>query len=357
MRGAPAFDRMSLNAAPGLAGRCTTDRRHAAEAQRRIEEVVLRRGNDRSLEAVAAVFLAGLYGMEGRVDEARDAMDGGRRGLAEVGVHHWIRIAGLIDAQLALLAGDPTTSERLLREAIEMSSSADHWFRCLVDAELPRAVHAQGRHDEAFALAEAIAGAPPLVDIYVRTRCNGARALALGSMGCLDEAEKFARAAAELASGTDCLNAHGDSLVDLAEILGGAGRLTRPLAYSVRPWISTSVRATSSPLAGRKRSSRTSQPLPPSRTTHRRTASRVVRRGRNGFRAPKGRPAQAGLVEAVSRAWPAPRAAAPAGSCAWVRESAMPETMIMPPAHWRVRICSESNSSAQTAPKNGCKLR
>jgi tetratricopeptide (TPR) repeat protein len=197
----------------------------ASVARRRIDEVVLGAGSDRSLEALAGVFLALLEGMEGQLGQAQDRMKAGRRGLAEVGLHNWVKHTGLLEGQLAMLAADFSLAERVLREVLGMpGASADRWFSTFAGAELARATHAQGRHDDALVLMDATESRPTPVDIYIRTRCCGARALALGSIGRVDEAEALAREAVELARGTDCLNLRGDTLVDLAEILSLAGR-------------------------------------------------------------------------------------------------------------------------------------
>ena len=113
----------------------------------------------------------------------------------------------------------------MLREVLDLpGTAAQSLAEHARPGELARALHAQARHDDAFALTEAIEAMPPPVDVLLRTRCRGARAVALGSVGRLDEAEALAREAVELGRRTDCLNLRGDTLVDLAEILARAGR-------------------------------------------------------------------------------------------------------------------------------------
>jgi hypothetical protein len=92
----------------------------ASVARRRIDEVVLGAGSDRSLEALAGVFLALLEGMEGQLGQAQDRMKAGRRGLAEVGLHNWVKHTGLLEGQLAMLAADFSLAERVLREVLGM---------------------------------------------------------------------------------------------------------------------------------------------------------------------------------------------------------------------------------------------
>jgi tetratricopeptide (TPR) repeat protein len=181
-------------------------------------------GRDRPLEALAATVIALLEGMQGHLSEAHDLMEEGRRELAEVGLRHWVWQTGILAAQLAMLAADFALAERILREAVEMAgAAADAYNSTDAQAELIRALHAQGRHDDALAIAEAIVAASP-VDVALRIRCRGTRALALASVGRLNEAEALAREAVELAGRSDFLNFHGDALVDLAEILVTADR-------------------------------------------------------------------------------------------------------------------------------------
>jgi class 3 adenylate cyclase/tetratricopeptide (TPR) repeat protein len=197
----------------------------AGLARRRIEEVVLGAGRDRSLEALAATFFAVLDGAEDRLGEAQERMEQGRHALAELGLHRWVWISSVLASHLAMLAADFAVAERVLREVLDLPrASAHRLFNATAEVELVRAVHAQGRHDDAFALTEAIEAVPPLADPYVRTRRRGARALALGSIGRLDEAEALARDAVELSRQSDFLNIRGDTLVDLAGILRLCGR-------------------------------------------------------------------------------------------------------------------------------------
>jgi tetratricopeptide (TPR) repeat protein len=197
----------------------------AGLARRRIEEVVLGAGRDRSLEALAATFFALFDGVEDRLGEAQERMEQGRHVLAELGLHRWVWIQSVLASQLAMLAADFALAERVLREVLDLPRASAHGLHnAYAEVELARVLHAQGRHDDAFALTEAIEAVPPLAELYVRTRRRGARALALGSIGRLDEAEALARDAVELGRQTDFLNIRGDTLVDLAGILRLSGR-------------------------------------------------------------------------------------------------------------------------------------
>jgi ATP/maltotriose-dependent transcriptional regulator MalT len=61
-------------------------------------------------------------------------------------------------------------------------------------------------------------------DFDAQMRWRRARARVLARRGELEAAERLAREALELVAGTDALNDHADTLLDLAEVLRLAGR-------------------------------------------------------------------------------------------------------------------------------------
>jgi hypothetical protein len=82
-------------------------------------------------------------------------------------------------------------------------------------ALLTQSLLAQGRHEEAVAVSDVT---PADDDVSAHVHLSSARALALASVGRLDEAEQLAVEAVERAWETDFLVMWGDSLCDLAEI-------------------------------------------------------------------------------------------------------------------------------------------
>jgi tetratricopeptide (TPR) repeat protein len=192
--------------------------------RQRIEEVVLGAGGDRALEALAATFVALLDGMEGRLPEARARVEEGRRALAELGLQNWVGFSAVLDGLLAELATDFVLAEQVLREMLEQSTPADRLLIAWGESGLARALQFQQRYEDALALTQVAEGVPLPAEPWTHIRRCGARALALGATGRLEEAETLARNAVELARRTDFLNARGDTLVDLAEILTRGGR-------------------------------------------------------------------------------------------------------------------------------------
>jgi hypothetical protein len=63
-----------------------------------------------------------------------------------------------------------------------------------------------------------------LNDVFAQVTWRPARAKALARRGELERAERLARETIAFAAESDFLNAHGEALVDLAEVLEIAGR-------------------------------------------------------------------------------------------------------------------------------------
>jgi hypothetical protein len=91
-------------------------------------------------------------------------------------------------------------------------------------AFLARAVLAQGRDEEAEALAAESAGLAEPDDLLTQMLWRGVQAAILARRGLLKEAEALAREAVVIGEQTDFLAHRGETLVDLACILQAAGR-------------------------------------------------------------------------------------------------------------------------------------
>ena len=84
---------------------------------------------------------------------------------------------------------------------------------------LARALCAQGRYAEAEAFTRASEEAARPNDVFANVTWRSVRATVLGRQGKLQAAEAQAREAVGFAAQSDFLDAHGDALVDLAEVL------------------------------------------------------------------------------------------------------------------------------------------
>jgi ATP/maltotriose-dependent transcriptional regulator MalT len=172
-----------------------------------------------------ALFEAGL----GRFAEARELIGRAKALLAEVALTTWL--AGPL-AQFAgwteLLAGNPVAAGRELRWGYDTLHEIGElsWLSTLT-AILAEALYAQGRDDEAEALArESEASAGPH-DAYSRALAGSIRAKVLARRGDVDEAGRLAAAAVALADTTDFAHLRWHVRLSHEEVLrlgGGDGR-------------------------------------------------------------------------------------------------------------------------------------
>ena len=98
-------------------------------------------------------------------------------------------------------------------------------------ALLARALLELDRLDEAAALADPSIGGD---DLKATIGLLGVRAEVLAQRGGVDEAERLARRAVEIASGTDALLDHADARLALSRVLTAAGRSGEARAEAAR---------------------------------------------------------------------------------------------------------------------------
>ena len=184
-------------------------------------------GRDRVARSARGDCLSALLdGMQGQLERGTGT-DGGRPADARGSrsPRTGSGISGLLAAQLAMLANDLELAERVLargaRRARERRRIAG--YSTPPRPSSPARVHAQGRHDDAFALARRSGHAAP-VDVRLRTgAAEHERSRWLPSAAC-DEAEASRPRSRRARPPNGLLNLRGDTLVDLAEILALAGR-------------------------------------------------------------------------------------------------------------------------------------
>jgi class 3 adenylate cyclase/tetratricopeptide (TPR) repeat protein len=181
-----------------------------------------------NLELVYLTLRSYLEAMAGRFDAARDAISRSSVLAEEHGLVSALNArvrpaAGFVE----LLAGDATAAEQELRLACEETERmGELGFLSSITPLLIDAVLLQGRYEEALELtgrwpADRLT-APEDADAHAQWRRVRARALA--HMGDPAQAEQVAREAVAIASSTDYLDLHANTLADLAQILTLAGR-------------------------------------------------------------------------------------------------------------------------------------
>jgi class 3 adenylate cyclase/tetratricopeptide (TPR) repeat protein len=186
-----------------------------------------------SEEALVMYPLAGLQAMLGRFDEARALVAGADRIRAEFGL--MFGASSHSQALVAMLADDPGEAERCLRADYErLERIGETGFLSTTAALLARAVEAQERPEEAYALTEVAERTGAEDDLATQTWWRSARARILAATGRAAEAERLARDSVAIAEQTDWPNCQADAVVDLAFALGRAGRSDEATGELVR---------------------------------------------------------------------------------------------------------------------------
>jgi class 3 adenylate cyclase/tetratricopeptide (TPR) repeat protein len=196
------------------------------EAVAQCQELLRAHEGDRASEANVEVWLGGLEAMRGNFLLARTHVARARSGYRDLGLEAGVTdVCGRVLAAIELLAGDPKQAAELLRESCA-HLQRQHQTALLATrtAELAVALYEQERYEEAATwvrVARSSAGADDL-DAALSRQPLEARLLARS--GAVKKAERLARATVKLASRTDALNRHGDTLLALSEVLELAGR-------------------------------------------------------------------------------------------------------------------------------------
>jgi class 3 adenylate cyclase/tetratricopeptide (TPR) repeat protein len=196
----------------------------ATEGIRRCERYLEEVRSHQTGEAVIRNHLAGLYAMQDRAEEARQALARGLAAFEELGVTMTSSVTHPASF-VAMLAGDAATAEAHLRRDYErLEEMGEHNYLATTAAFLAQTLAAQGRPDEAERFIEASREAAGGEDLSAQMVWQGLRARILAARGQLEEAEALARSAVALAARTDFLNQHADALLELAVVLDHGGR-------------------------------------------------------------------------------------------------------------------------------------
>jgi DNA-binding SARP family transcriptional activator len=203
----------------------------------RVEEAIERcdrllSGTGGGGEAAVLTFLGGLEGMRGRFDEARRLVAKGRRRYEELGQAFVAETnCGTVGAKVEVLAGEHAAAEAILRTTCAtLERIGNRAYLATRSAELADVLWVGGQDDEAEEwVARAIElGASDDVPTQVAWRC--ARAKLLARRGESAAAERLVREAIGLSNTTDALDEQARAHLDLAQVLGIAGRASEAAA-------------------------------------------------------------------------------------------------------------------------------
>ncbi len=186
----------------------------------RCEEVTGRVAGDRQAEAAVVCVLAQLEAMRGDFDRARELYGSALATFEELSLPVDAATLSLSSARVELLADDAAAAERELRRGYDYLSGLDErYLRSSVAGLLAEALVAQGRLDEAEALAQETRELAAGDDVDAQTLWRTARARVLACRGELAEAETLAREAVGLLAPTDYVVNQVGALATLSGVL------------------------------------------------------------------------------------------------------------------------------------------
>jgi ATP/maltotriose-dependent transcriptional regulator MalT len=163
--------------------------------------------------------------MQGDVERARPLAAEARALLEDLGSTVSGASTSLETAWVERLAGDLPAAERQLRRDYEsLSELGERYFLSTVAGELARVTYAQGRLDEAERMSSHTHELADADDIASQTLWRTVQAKVMARKGNCDGALVLIGEAIDLLKDTDAVSAQADTLVDLAEVLGRAGR-------------------------------------------------------------------------------------------------------------------------------------
>ena len=188
----------------------------------RVPEVV-RSGIE--IEMATHLLDAQMLGYTGRFDEARESFRLARRSSFELGRRTHLVAMTMYLGQIELAAGDFVAAERAFREGYDgLAELGETGYRSTISTLLADALVRLGRIDEAEEVVGVAAELSLADDADPQVRLRWVRGQVLAGRSELAEGERVGREAVSLASTTDYLVLHGDSLVALADVLLAAGK-------------------------------------------------------------------------------------------------------------------------------------
>jgi len=169
--------------------------------------------------------------MAGEPDEAGALCGRGRTILSMLGLRVGLAALTTWTSAVGLMAGDSAAAERdLLLALAQLRAVGERGNIAALSAQLAEALLAQGRYDEAAALATASVEQAASEDIHAHIVARAAGAKAAAGLGRTDEAVAIAREAVTLAEATDSPVLAGDALLALAVALAAAAEWDAALA-------------------------------------------------------------------------------------------------------------------------------
>jgi class 3 adenylate cyclase/tetratricopeptide (TPR) repeat protein len=196
-----------------------------SKAEERLRSLVDDLEGERMAQATCRLEVAIILSMLERFDEARGHVAFSRSVFEDLGQRRWLAAVSGVEGLVASAEGKLDEAERGLRVGYTFFRGQHDTANAVAAAtDLSHIMCKVGRFDEAAALADEVAKGAGVYDLEPQVGWRCVRARVLASRGEFDDAEALARQAVALIHPTEFLDLQADALVDLAEVLGAAGR-------------------------------------------------------------------------------------------------------------------------------------
>jgi DNA-binding SARP family transcriptional activator len=189
-------------------------------------------GTSRGGEAAVLTFLGGLEGMRGRFDAARGLVAKARQLYEELGQTSAAEAnCGTVAARVEVLAGEHGEAEEILRKSCAaLERMGNRAYLATRAAELAEVLWTRGLDGEAEDWVSRAVELAASDDITTQLFWRCVRGKLLARHGADAEAERVVREAIRLSDATDALNYQARAQLDLAQVLGIAGRVAEASA-------------------------------------------------------------------------------------------------------------------------------
>jgi class 3 adenylate cyclase/tetratricopeptide (TPR) repeat protein len=195
-----------------------------SEAMARCREIIGESGDDRRLRGLVTSLMAPLEAMQGDFEAARALVRQARATLEELGSSVLAASTSQESCVVEMLAGEPAEAETHLRRDYELlERMGERYLLSTIAGELARTLYAQARYEEALAMTETAERLSADDDIGSQALWRSVRARLVARSGDLTEGIALAEEAVRLLEPGDTLVRKADALVDLADVLRGAG--------------------------------------------------------------------------------------------------------------------------------------
>jgi len=184
-------------------------------------------------QARSLAVLAGFEAMRGSPDKARELVSSALGIFGELGLAARAADLGFVAGLVELLAGNPRGAVEQLHRFLDLSEGMGHEYAASrLRALLARAYEDLGEHDEAERLAVLGERTAAGDDVATLTLARAVRGRVAAGRGQFYAAAQLAREAVWTAEGGEMKNLHAMALLDLAQVLGVAGRGEESLAVA-----------------------------------------------------------------------------------------------------------------------------